>query len=474
MKGAFMLDFSDIVGDASPIEYFLEISKIPRPSGHTEKIADYLVDFARKHGLEYQRDEHNNVVIRKPATSGKENSPTVIIQGHTDIVAVKDEGVDTDMTRVGVECYRDGDFLRARGTSLGADDGVAVAYALALLASKDVPHPPLEALFTSDEETGLIGATKMDGAMLNGRMLINIDSDEEGIFTVGCAGGARCDITLPVEREDTLSKKWEISIFGLLGGHSGMEIDKGRVNAIATLAKIAKDIPDIRLISLSGGVADNAIPTNATARLASGRLSREAIDAAMGAILKTDAGLRYSVKEISDGVPMTADSTASVLSLILSMPTGVIAMSEDIPGLVETSANIGIATTNDKAFSLTVSVRSAKDGAKRRVLNDMASAAKSLSAEVNIHGEYPAWEYRPDSALRDVMCKVYKDTYGKDAEVLTIHAGLECGIFTGKIPELDCLSLGPNNYEIHTTKERLSISSFIRVYEYLKAVLREI
>ena len=469
-----MLDFGGISGDTTPIKYFLEISRIPRPSGHTDKIADYLERFAKEHSLECARDEYNNVVIRKNATAGKEASPTVVIQGHTDIVAVKDEGVDIDMTRWGVDCYRDGDFIRARGTSLGGDDGVAVAYALSLLASRDIPHPSLEVLLTSDEETGLIGATQLRADMLRGRMLINIDSDEEGIFTVGCAGGGRCDVTLPLVREATDMKKWEVSIFGLRGGHSGVEIDKGRVNAIAALAKILSGIPDIRLISLVGGVADNAIPTNATARFASDSLDPDALCAELRKIGNEDEGLQYSISEIADGTPMTRDKTDSLLALLLSIPTGVIKMSEDIPGLVETSANIGIADTDEDSFSLTVSVRSSKDGEKRRVLDEILALARKYSALATVRAEYPAWEYKPDSALCDTMCRVYRDTYGKDPKVVTIHAGLECGIFTGKIPELDCLSLGPTNYDIHTTSERLSISSFIRVYEYLKAVMKEI
>ena len=469
-----MLDLSDLKGDISPLKYFLEISKIPRPSGHTDKISEYLVDFAKKHGLEYSRDESNNIVIRKPATPGKESSPGIIIQGHTDIVAVKDEGVEIDMTREGVSCYRDGDLIKARGTSLGGDDGVAIAYALAILASEDIPHPAFEAVLTSDEETGLIGATKMSADNIKGRMLINIDSEEEGVFLVGCAGGGRCDILLPVSREKSDDKKWEISVFGLRGGHSGTEIDKGRINAISALCRVISDISDIRLISLSGGVADNAIPTSATVAVSSSLLSVPALEAAFEKMREEDGGLQFSIKEISGGVPMTRESSLAALSLIEKTPTGVISMSEDIKGLVETSANIGVVSTDDDGVSLTISVRSSKDAEKLRVFDEIREVARALGAEALVRGMYPAWEYRKDSKLRDTMCEVYRELYKKDASVVTIHAGLECGIFTGKIPTLDCVSIGPNNYDIHTTSERLSISSFMRVWEYLKAVMERI
>ena len=470
-----MLDFSDFTGDLSPISYFLEFSKIPRPSGYTDKIADYLTDFAKGHGLEYSRDKFNNIVIKKPATAGRENSPTVIIQGHTDIVAVKDEGVAVDMTREGVVCYRDGDFLRARGTSLGADDGVAIAYGLALLASDNISHPALEVLLTSDEETSLVGATNMDASVISGRMLINIDSDEEGVFTVGCAGGARCDITLPVKRELGFERSFEISLLGCAGGHSGIEIDKGRTNAIVALAKAIRLIPDARLISIVGGVADNAIPTSCTAKISASEIPYGKINDYFEKIKENECALEFYVKEIScEMPPMTAEGSALALDLIINEKCGVIKMSCDIEGLVETSANIGIVKTDEDGVSLTISVRSSKNGEKRRVIEEIGKIAEEHSAKCSSRGEYPAWEYKSDSPLRDAACEVYREAYGKDPKVITIHAGLECGIFADKLEGLDSISLGPDNYDIHTTAEHLSIPSFLRVWEYLKALLAKI
>ena len=470
-----MLDFSDFSGDISPIEYFLEISRIPRPSGHTDKIADYLVDFASRHGLEYSRDKFNNVIIKKPATVGLESAPGVIIQGHTDIVAVKEPGLDIDMTREGVSCYRDGDFIRAHGTSLGADDGVAIAYGLALLASRDIPHPPLEVLLTSDEETSLVGATNLNASYISGRMLLNIDSDDEGIFTVGCAGGARCDIKMPLTREKYVGRAYEITLSGLLGGHSGIEIDKGRVNGIVALATLLKLIPDIRIISISGGVADNAIPPSATARFVASSIPESALSECLGFLKEIEADAKLSINSIcTDALPIDRASSNRILDLIVAERCGVIKMSEDISGLVETSANIGVVSTADKEFSLTISVRSSKNGEKRRVISEICEIAEAHGAKCSSSGEYPAWEYRKNSSLRDLACQVFCECYGKDAKVITIHAGLECGIFADKIDGLDCISLGPDNFDIHTTNEHLSISSFLRVWEYLKALLSKI
>lgn len=470
-----MIELHDLKGDISPIKYFLEISRIPRPSGYTDKIADFLVDFAKSHGLEYIRDKYNNVVIRKKATPGKQASPTVIIQGHTDIVAVKDEGVDVDMTKVGVDCYRDGDFIRARGTSLGADDGVAIAYALALLASEDIPHPALEILMTSDEETSLVGATNMDASMISGKTLINIDSDEEGVFTVGCAGGARCDVSLPLIREKSDCDVYEITLSGLRGGHSGIEIDRGRVNCIVALAALIKCIPDAKIISFSGGVADNAIPTSATAKIHASSIPESVRDEFISSLAKIEPTAELTVKSIdSDLSPITKDISDSLIDLILSERCGVIKMSDDISGLVETSANIGVAKCSDDTFSLTISVRSSKNEEKRRVINEIFKIAEDHSASAKSRGEYPAWEYKKDSHLRDIACEVYRSVYGNDPKVVAIHAGLECGIFSDKITGLDCISIGPNNYAIHTTDEHLSISSFLSVWEYIKALLAKL
>jgi len=470
-----MLNFSDFPEVAEVFRFFEEFSKIPHGSGHTEKIADYLVDFATERGLEWIRDDANNVIIKKGATAGLEARPTVIIQGHTDMVAEKSLDCPLDMLSDGLMLYRDGDFLRARGTTLGGDDGIAVAYALALLDSRDISHPNIEAVFTSDEEIGLIGATKLDTSALNGRTMINIDSDAEGIFTVGCAGGARIDITLPMKLSGTGADAFEICVDGLKGGHSGIEIDKGRHNAVKILADVLSKCPNATVYGLVGGNADNAIPRQAKCIVCCD------IDilntATANAIEKHSAlepDLKINVTRCKTEKVYDLESSKKLISLICSEPSGVISMSSDIEGLVETSLNLGIARSTDENATLSFSVRSSKGIEKEKLLTRVRKIAEEHGANHTTHGEYPAWEYKKESRLRDVMCAVFKREYGKDADVITIHAGLECGIFSDKIAGLDCVSIGPDNFDIHTTEERLSISSSARVWDFLKKVLKEI
>ena len=472
-----MIDFSDFASAKRVFDFFLEISKIPRGSGNTEAIADYLVNFANQRKLEVTRDKYDNVVIKKPASPGYENLPGVIFQGHTDIVAVKTPESDINLTKDGLSVYRDGDFLRAKNTSLGGDDGVAIAYALAILDSNDIEHPYFEAVFTSDEEVGLTGAAGLDAAAIKGRMMINIDSDEEGIFTVGCAGGMRVDISLPARRENSTSKGYKINITGLLGGHSGIDIDKGRANAIKLLAEILAELGDIRISDICGGVADNAIPTNAWATFATCEEISEKFEKAKSTILSSwrtaETEIDISLSECKCTSLFDKHISKGIISLILDEPSGVITMSEDIKGLVQTSINLGLISCNDDAVVFGFSVRSSKNSEKESLVDLVSDKAISHGANVSTRGAYPAWEYRKDSPLRDKMCRIYEKMYGRMAKVVTIHAGLECGIFSGKIPELDCVSIGPDNFDIHTTNEHLSISSTARVYEYLLEVLKD-
>lgn len=474
-----MIDFSDYKNAEAVFGYFLEISKIPHGSGNTAPIADYLVSFAKSRGLEYYRDDKNNVIIKKSATHGFENRPTVIIQGHTDMVAEKLPDLTLDMTKEGLDVYRDGDFLRARGTTLGGDDGVAVAYCLALLDSDEIQHPALEALFTSDEEIGLLGATALDTSMLDGKIMINVDSDDEGIFTVGCAGGVRTDITLPVSYGVCNGKKYKLTVSGLLGGHSGVEIDRGRANAIKLLARALSNICDVRVASIHGGNADNAIPRECVAYFVSNADVISLVRAAEASFIEeyklTDGGIKITVED-SDFEYSVLDKASSdtVLSVINETKSGVIAMSREIEGLPESSENIGIVRIENGVFHMTVSVRSAKAAAKKSLVDNLCAIAKRHNASFSSRGDYPAWEYKSDSHIRDIACRVFYEMYGKEAKVITIHAGLECGIFSDKIDGLDCISLGPDNYDIHTTEEHLSISSTARVWEYLLNVLKEI
>ena len=472
-----MIDFTDL-GDAKrPLAFFEELSRIPHGSGNTALIADHLVRFAAERGLEHYRDETNNVIIKKPATVGYEHRPTVIFQGHLDMVAEKKLGAEIDMEREGLTLYRDGDLLRAQDTTLGGDDGVALAYALAVLDADDIPHPAFEAVFTSDEETGLIGATALDPSLVKGRLLINIDSDVEGVFTVGCAGGVRSDLALGLKREDAR----ELSVINLSlcefkGGHSGVEIDKGRINAIKALAEVLGAI-DTRIVTVSGGNADNAIPRDVTCKLAytdRDKLLSE-LEKMRMRYAELEPDIIYALVEESEiCAPLAKESSDTLISLLSRLPSGVIAMSEDIDGLVETSLNLGILRCLDDLAEVSFSVRSAKGAKKRELCERLASIAKKHGASYGERGEYPAWEYRADSHLRDVCVRIYEDMYGKSPEVLIIHAGLECGILSEKIEGLDCISIGPDNYDIHTVEERLSLPSFARVWDYLKRVLKEV
>lgn len=473
-----MLNFDKYGKAATALRFFEEFSKIPHGSGNVGAITDYIVDFAKARGLFYTRDSANNVLIRKSATPGYENRPTVIFQGHTDMVAVKTADTDIDMEKDGLDLYIDGDFLRARGTSLGGDDGVAIAYALAILDSDSIQHPEFEAIFTSDEETGLEGAAAMDCSSVKGRYLINIDSDCEGIFTVGCAGGIRVDACFPTKRSAYGAYAYKLKLDGLLGGHSGTEIGKGRLNAIKELNTAISQIPGARLVSFTGGTFDNVIPCSAEAVIRtekeidnSGAFSAEFIEARR----QSEPNITFEIAELCDtATPLDESCNEKFISAINSTPTGVVAMSSDIPGLVETSLNLGTLQVTEDAVRVTYSIRSSKEKDKSELEGHITRILSSFGAEVSSRNGYPAWEYKRDSYLREHMCKVYRELYGKDAEVITIHAGLECGLFSNKIEGLECVSVGPDNYDIHTTEERLSLSSFERVYEYLTEVLKTI
>ena len=457
--------------------YFEEISKIPRISGIREPIANYLVEFAKARGLEYIIDRDCNVVIKKPCSKGLESRPTVILQGHTDIVADKTPCCPLDLTKDGLRLYCDGDFLKAEGTTLGADNGVAVAYMLAILDSDDIPHPNIEAVFTSDEEIGLLGAEAIDAKCLTGRYLINIDSDEEGVFTVGCAGGMISEATLEISKAEEVKDVYRLVVNGLVGGHSGTEITKCRMNAIKILAEILSDISGIEISEISGGNADNAIPRYAEATLYLPSVSRaqSVVSTVKDKYIGAEPAINISIEPLPQkkNVISPVDSI-KIIDFITKMPTGVYKMSVDFPDLPETSLNLGILDYDGERVKLSFCVRSSKDDEKRTLANKISEICREFGASYREHGLYPAWEYKKDSNLRDTMVKIYKERYGESPKVITIHAGLECGIFTKKIPNVECISIGPNAYDGHTTDERLSIKSTARTFEYLLAVLENI
>lgn len=471
-----MLNFPDLGGAKPVFDFFVEFSKVPRGSTHTSAIAEYLVNFAAARGLEYRRDSHDNVIIKKPATRGYEDRPTVILQGHTDMVLAENDECRIDLLTDGLELYVDGDFLRARGTTLGGDDGVAMAYALALLDSSDIPHPAIEAVFTSDEEIGLLGAVGLDTSDLRGRLMLNIDSDAEGIFTVGCAGGMRVDIGLPVNRSVKANEAYKLTVSGFKGGHSGVEIDKGRRNAIKALGYGLSLCEGISIVTMGGGNADNAIPRSAECIFIGGDVFSVDFEGALkGEFGEIEGDMSVTLTKVEgDFLGCDKESTSKIISLINECPSGVIRIMEDIEGLVETSLNLGILAMSEGECEISFSVRSAVGKEKRKLAERLKEIADAHGASFGMHGDYPAWEYRKESHLRDVMCETYRDMYGKDPIVMTIHAGLECGIFSDKMEGLDCVSIGPDNFDIHTTEERLSISSTVRVWEYLLEVLKRV
>ena len=467
--------------------YFEEITKIPHGSGNTREISDYLVSFAKEHGLRYIQDESNNVVIFKPAAKGYENAPTVMLQGHMDMVCEKEPGSSHDFTRDALKLQVEGDYISAQGTTLGGDDGIAVAYGLALLEDDTLEHPALEVVITVDEEIGLLGATALDASPLQAKCLINLDSEEEGYLWAGCAGGMTAVSELPVRYQEETNEKWKVTVSGLAGGHSGAEIDKNRANATLLLARFLKEAKEqgaYAISELKGGLKDNAIPRTANALILAGKEEGNAI--AAYAKVFTEA-LKKEYTGSDEGICVTVEaqgigtepvlhpvSQEKVLFFLLQYPNGIQKMCGFMDGLVETSCNLGITNLTPKALVGSASVRSSVGSAKKALADKIAYLTEFLGGEFQIEGDYPSWEYKQDSALRPLMVEVFREMYHREPEVKVIHAGLECGLFYEKIPGLDCVSLGPDMQNIHTTEEKLSVSSAERVWEYLLAVLKKI
>ena len=470
---------------AAVFQYFEQICAIPHGSGNTKAISDYLVGFAKEHGLEFCQDELNNVIIFGKGTCGMEDHAPVIIQGHMDMVCEKDEDCPINMDTDGLDVTHDGAYVFARGTTLGGDDGIAVAFALALLADKNIPHPPLEVVITVDEETGMEGATGIDLSQLKGRTLINIDSEEEGIFTVSCAGGARGTITMPVTRRAVYGPCVRLTVEGLQGGHSGVEIHKNRANANKVMGELLSRIQKLMplcLTKFSGGSKDNAIPRSCSVTLVAMGSHIDCINGVCDELEK-EIKDKYDEPEVRiygddvdafGGNALPTDVTAKVIALLCAAPNGVQAWSKDIDGLVQTSLNLGVALLEKEQLRLTFAVRSSVNQEKRELLEQLAKLADFNDAQYSEMGDYPAWEYRKDSDLRDTMVAVYHEMFGKEPEVVAIHAGLECGILSDKLPGLDCVSIGPEMHDIHTSRERLGIASTKRTWEFVLEVLKRL
>ncbi|MEF2838172.1 MAG: aminoacyl-histidine dipeptidase [Oscillospiraceae bacterium] len=469
---------------ASVFGYFEEICAIPHGSRNTRMISDYLVNFAKAHDLRYIQDEADNVIIFGDATPGYEDHPAVILQGHMDMVCEKDADCPIDMATQGLDVTHDGKFVFAKGTTLGADNGIAVAMGMAILADKTIPHPPIELLITSDEEIGLLGAAAVDLSELKGRALINLDSEGEGVFTVSCAGGCTATISLPVERRAVYGPCIRLVVDGLKSGHSGADIHRNRANANKVMGEFMSRIQKLMplcLTSLAGGAKDNVIPGSCQATLVAMGINLERIND-IAEQLQSEIREQYDEPEASvqafdvdalGGNSLSTESTAKVISLLCAAPNGVQAWSKDIEGLVQTSLNMGVVKLGDR-MNVTLSVRSSVNSEKLELLQQLHKLADMFEAGYTEDGAYPAWEYKKESRLRDIMVSTYKDMFDRDAKVEAIHAGLECGLFTEKLPGLDCVSIGPQMHDIHTSRERLEIGSTQRTWEFLLAVLKNL
>lgn len=465
--------------------YFEEIAKIPHGSGNTKQISDYLVAFAKEHGLEHYQDNINNVIIIKEATQGYEQADAIIIQGHMDMVCEKESTSTIDFEKDGLELYVDGDFVKAKGTTLGGDDGIAVAYALALLEAEELEHPRLEVVITVDEETGMNGAYGIDLSMLKGKKMLNIDSDEEGIFLTSCAGGTAVNAQIPVKRMEQEGLVMRLKVEGLFGGHSGAEIHKEHGNADIlmgrVLARLMQEIP-YGLISLAGGLKDNAIPRECMAEIMLPEDFKEEVvvlldkmsDTFQKEFFASDANVKvsYEICGIQRANILDFTSLTKVVSYLRMVPNGVQHMSQAIAGLVETSLNLGIMELKEDVFMTETSIRSSVRSRKEDLRDKLIHIIEMLGGEAEIVGDYPAWEYKAESKLREEIANAYRSVYGKEPVFTAIHAGLECGILSEKIDGLDCVSFGPQNFDIHTPQERLSISSTERVWKFLVEYLK--
>ena len=462
--------------------FFEEICAIPHGSGNTKQISDFLAGFAKARGISYVQDDLNNVIMFAPGTCGLEDRQPVIIQGHMDMVCEKDETCSIDMDTQGLDLACDDTYVYAKGTTLGGDDGIAVAYALAILDDPTIAHPPLEIVITVDEETGMFGAAGIDLTMLRGKKLLNIDSEEEGIFTVSCAGGARGTIRFAAPKKPVYGPVIRLQVDGLQGGHSGVEIHKNRANANKGMGELLSRINAMMplcLTNLSGGAKDNAIPRSCKATLVAMGTDLERLNGVIADLQQEirdqydepEAVITGDMVDAFGGNALSCEDTKKVIELLCRVPNGVIAWSSDIEGLVQTSLNLGVMTMKDE-LSLTFAVRSSVNQEKRDLLDELKAIAAEFGADYSEMGDYPAWEYRKDSPLRDTITRVYRDMHGKDAQVVAIHAGLECGLLSEKIQDLDCVSFGPDMKDIHTSREKLHIASTERVWNLLLELLK--
>ena len=466
-------------------EYFEKLCAVPHGSGNTKIISDLCVGFAKELGLKWRQDELNNVVIWKDGTPGYESAEPVILQGHTDMVCAKTENCPKDMAKEGLDLRTDGEYVWAEETSLGGDDCIAVAMILAILADDTLPHPPLEAVFTVDEETGMDGAFGLDCSDLKGRQLLNLDSEEEGVFTVSCAGGMRMDCVLPARQEPLTGETgYAVSISGLQGGHSGADIDKGRASANTLAGRVLhgalERVPGLRLTGLRGGRFDNVICPAHDAKVAVPAGQEGAFEAfirELDGVLKNeyagcDEGVTLTCKRTAVESALSPEDTRRVLRTLLILPQGVQAMNVDFPGLVQTSLNLGIMSVEADGVHFSLSLRSCIASQKEDLARKVRAIVETGGGTAVERSAYPGWQYQRQSAMRQRLMDAYRDLTGRDGRIEATHGGLECGLFIEKLPGLDAVSLGPELRDIHSPRERLGVASTERVYrlvcEFLK------
>ena len=466
--------------------HFADLNAVPRPSKKEERVIQFMLDFGKKLGLETKTDAIQNVIIKKPATPGMEHKETVILQSHLDMVHQKNSGTEFDFETQGIEMMVDGDWVKAKGTTLGADNGIGVAAIMALLSSTDIPHPALECLFTIDEETGMTGAMNMEGGNFSGKILLNLDTEDDDELSIGCAGGIDTNTNYTYKTaslaENSIGIK--IVISGLLGGHSGMDIDKGRGNANKLMVRVLYhllSVSDFQLISFDGGSLRNAIPREATVLLA---VSKEAVSSVKAHVERVSSILKQELKsiephfqiEVSNGeVKENAVDSADlekILNCLYALPNGVFRMSPDFKDLVEASTSLARVVISDGSFSTQSLQRSSVESTKGDVANAVRCAFEAIGCSVVQSGDYPGWQPNTDSVILNLMANLYRDLYNDEPKIKACHAGLECGILGKKMPGVDMISFGPNIRAAHSPDEKVQISSVQKFWEYLQEVLK--
>ncbi len=466
--------------------YFREISSIPHGSHHTEKISDYLVSFAKERGLDYVQDEAHNVIISKKASEGREDAEPIALQGHIDMVLASEPDKEIDMLTEPVQIIEEDGWMRADGTTLGADNGIAVAMMLAALEDDTLEHPYLECIFTSDEEVGLIGASAIDLSGLKSRRLLNLDSESEGVFCAGCAGGAEIVCKMPLKFKSRVGKVLTVKVSKLRGGHSGAEIHIGSANGNVLMARMLYTLFEeypFRIISMNGGDADNAVPTGCKARiLLPSNTDKEAVENLYLAAAQemaqeysvTDPDMTWNIEweEISGEKAASKSSTQNLVQYLLALPNGITHMSPVIKDMPQTSLNLGIIRTDKDDLRVEFMVRSGVNSQASYLSDRVVCITGGFGGKAVVRSSYPAWEYRDNSPLRDLAVKTYKEMTGEEPEVEIIHAGLECGILAGKLEDLDCISAGPDLENVHTVRERMKISSVENVWTFVTELLK--